>query len=135
MKLLPRRAKRPVEISGPARVDRRTKDLVRRLNAGDIAIIDHADIDRVAADTLIASGVVAVVNASPSITGRYPNGGPIRIVEAGIPLIDAVGPDVMDEVREGESIEVRDGALWCEGTTTSTTSRRCVRTCASTSRC
>jgi uncharacterized membrane-anchored protein len=115
VKLFRRRARRPVEIYGPARVDRRTKDLVRRLNAGDIAIIDHADIDRVAADTLISSGVAAVVNASPSITGRYPNGGPIRIVQAGIPLIDAVGAEVMDEVREGERIELRDGALWRDG--------------------
>jgi uncharacterized membrane-anchored protein len=110
-----RRSRQLVEISGPARVDRRTKDLVRRLNAGDIAIIDHADIDRVAADTLIAAGVSAVVNASPSITGRYPNGGPIRIVQAGIPLVDAVGPEVMDEIREGEQIELRDGALWRDG--------------------
>src|SRR4029079_13108718 len=110
-----RRAKRRSEIQGAARVARRTKDLVRRVDAGDIAIIDHADIDRVAADTLIASGVAAVVNASPSITGRYPNGGPIRIVQAGIPLIDAVGAEVMDEVREGESIELRDGAVWRDG--------------------
>jgi uncharacterized membrane-anchored protein len=115
VKLFRRRAARPVEIYGPARVDRRTKDLIRRLNAGDIAVIDHIDIDRVAADTLIASGVAAVVNASPSISGRYPNGGPIRIVQAGIPLIDAVGPQVMDEIREGEPIELRDGALWRDG--------------------
>jgi uncharacterized membrane-anchored protein len=94
------------------RSDRRTKDLVRRLNAGDIAVIDHRDIDRVAADTLVSAGVAAVVNASPSISGRYPNGGPIRIVRAGIPLLDAVGPEVMDEVREGEVLEIRDGALW-----------------------
>ncbi len=112
MKLRLRRAKRPVEISGPVRADRRTKDLVRRINAGDIAVIDHADIDRVAADTLVAAGVAAVINASPSISGRYPNGGPIRIVQAGIPLLDAVGSDVLDQVHEGEVLEVRDGALW-----------------------
>ena len=115
MRLFRRRAPRPVEIYGPARVDRRTKDLVRRLNHGDIAIIDHPDIDRVAADTLIAAGVAAVVNASPSISGRYPNGGPIRIVQAGIPLLDAVGPEVMDDVREGEPLELRDGAVWRDG--------------------
>jgi len=114
MRLFRRRAPRPVEIYGPARVDRRTKDLVRRLSAGDIAIIDHPDIDRVAADTLVSAGVAAVVNASPSISGRYPNSGPIRIVQAGILLLDAVGPDVMDEIREGEQLELRDGALWRE---------------------
>ena len=112
MKLRRRRASRPVVVSGPVRADRRTKDLVRRINAGDIAVIDHPDIDRVAADTLVAAGVAAVVNASPSISGRYPNGGPIRIVQAGIPLLDAVGPAIMDQIREGDVLEVHDGALW-----------------------
>ena len=112
MKLHRKRAARPIEISGTARADRRTKDLIRRINPGDIAIIDHRDIDRVAADTLVAAGVSAVVNASPSISGRYPNGGPIRIVSAGIPLLDSVGPEVMDQIREGEVLELHEGALW-----------------------
>jgi uncharacterized membrane-anchored protein len=112
VKLRHRRTQHPVEIRGTARIDRRTKDLVRRLAPGDIAIIDHPDIDRVAADTLVAAGVAAVVNASPSISGRYPNGGPIRIVQAGIPLLDAVGSAVMDQVREGDLVELHDGALW-----------------------
>jgi uncharacterized membrane-anchored protein len=112
MKLRRRGKARTVNVRGPVRGDRRTKDLIRRLNAGDIAVIDHRDIDRVAADTLIGAGVAAVVNASPSISGRYPNGGPIRIVQAGIPLLDAVGPDVIDEIQEGEVLELHDGALW-----------------------
>jgi uncharacterized membrane-anchored protein len=112
VKLRRRRAVRAVDVRGTARVDRRTKDLVRRLDPGDIAVIDHADFDRVAADTLVAAGVAAVVNASPSISGRYPNGGPIRIVQAGIPLLDAVGPAIMDQIREGDLIELHDGALW-----------------------
>jgi uncharacterized membrane-anchored protein len=112
MKIRRRRSSRPVAIAGTARLDRRTKDLIRRLNPGDIAIIDHRDIDRVAADALVSAGVAAVVNASPSISGRYPNGGPIRIVSAGIPLLDAVGSDIMDQIREGEQLELRDGALW-----------------------
>jgi len=112
MRRLRRRSSRPVAIAGTVRIDRRTKDLIRRLNPGDIAIIDHRDIDRVAADALVSAGVAAVVNASPSISGRYPNGGPIRIVSAGIPLLDAVGSDVMDQIREGEVLEVREGALW-----------------------
>ena len=57
---------------GRARVGKRTKDLTKRLEPGDIAVIDHADLDRVAADGLIDAGVVAVVNASPSITGPLP---------------------------------------------------------------
>jgi uncharacterized membrane-anchored protein len=112
MRVRKRRSSRPVDIAGTARVDRRTKDLIRRISPGDIAIIDHRDIDRVAADALVAAGVAAVVNASPSISGRYPNGGPIRIVSAGIPLLDAVGSDIMDQIREGEVLELREGALW-----------------------
>lgn len=105
----------PASARGVARVDRRTKDMVRRIERGDIAVIDHRDIDRVAAESLIAAGVGGVVNASPSISGRYPNGGPIRIVQAGIPLLDAVGADVMDLVSEGDAVEIADGALWRDG--------------------
>ena len=74
--------------AGVARVDRRTKDLVPRARRGDIAVIDHEDLDRVAAEGLVAAGVAAVVNASASISGRYPNLGPLILIEAGIPLLD-----------------------------------------------
>jgi uncharacterized membrane-anchored protein len=107
-----RRTKAPEEIEGSARVDRRTKDMIRRLVPGDIAVIDHVDLDRVAADGLIEAGVAAVVNASPSISGRYPNGGPIRVVRAGIPLLDAAGKEIMDRVREGDTLRVVDGEIW-----------------------
>jgi uncharacterized membrane-anchored protein len=101
-------------VVGPALVDRRTKDLVRRLQpaSGSIAVIDHTDIDRVAAEGLIAEGAIAVVNAGVSISGRYPNGGPIRIVEAGIPLLDAVGPDILDRVAEGDELRIVGGEVW-----------------------
>src|SRR5207247_1444342 len=91
---LRRREQTPAAVVGSAKVDRRTKDMIRRLVPGDIVVIDHADLDRVAADGLIEAGVVAVVNASPSISGRYPNGGPIRVVRAGIPLLDNAGRDL-----------------------------------------
>jgi uncharacterized membrane-anchored protein len=113
-----RRRSAPVETSvalGVARVDRRTKDLAKRIGRGEIAVIDHRDIDRVAGESLVAANVAAVVNANASISGRYPNGGPIRIVQAGIPLLDDVGPDVMERVHEGDVVEVRDGALWRGG--------------------
>src|SRR5271166_2648057 len=79
-------------LVAPARLDRRTKNLSRRLQPGDIAIIDHADLDRVSAESLLHCQVAAVVNVAPSITGRYPNMGPQLLVEAGVPLIDDVGP-------------------------------------------
>ncbi|MBM3675403.1 MAG: hypothetical protein FJW88_10730 [Actinobacteria bacterium] len=99
-------------ITGAARVDRRTKDLVKRLQPGEIAVIDHADIDRVAAEGLVAAGAAAVLNASASITGRYPNGGPIRIVRGGAVLVDDLGPNLLDQVAEGDELRVVDGEVW-----------------------
>ena len=103
------------EVAGIARVGARTKELTKRLQPGDIAVIDHHDIDRIAADMLIDAGVVAVVNAAPSISGRYPNGGPIRLVQAGVVLLDDVGAEVMHAVRDGDAVAVHDGGLWHAG--------------------
>jgi uncharacterized membrane-anchored protein len=110
-----RRTGAPDAVVGPARVDRRTKDLIRRLEPGEIAVIDHTDIDRVAAEGLIAEGAVAVVNGGSSISGRYPNGGPIRIVEAGIPLLDEVGPEVLDRIVEGDELRIVGNEVWRGG--------------------
>jgi uncharacterized membrane-anchored protein len=102
-------------IVGRARVDRRTKELVKRLQPGEVAIIDHRDLDRVAGDALVEAGAAAVVNASPSISGRYPNGGPIRVVRAAIPLVDDVGKGVMAAVAEGDLVEVDGGTVRARG--------------------
>ena len=102
-------------ITAIARVDPRTKDLTKRMQPGEIAVIDHADIDRVAAEGLIAAKVGAVVNAAVSITGRYPNGGPIRLVEAGIPLVDDCGEDLLTQVIEGQVLTLDGGVLRRDG--------------------
>ena len=102
-------------VVGRARVDRRTKDLLRRVGPGDVAVMDLLDLDRVTADALVESGVIAVVNASPSISGRYPNGGPTRIVQAAIPLVDDVGRDVMAAISEGDLVEVDGGTVRARG--------------------
>ncbi|MCH8627040.1 putative cytokinetic ring protein SteA [Arsenicicoccus piscis] len=86
----------------PIKVDRRTKDLTKRLRPGDIAVIDHADIDRVSAEALVACSPSAIVNARRSTTGRYPNIGPQIILDAGIPLVDQVGAAVLEQVEEGQ---------------------------------
>jgi uncharacterized membrane-anchored protein len=99
-------------VTGTAKIDRRTKDLVKRLQPGDIAVINHRDLDRVAADGLVGAGVSAVVNAGESISGRYPNGGPIRVVQAGIPLVDRAGENVVDRVHEGEQLRIDGGEVW-----------------------
>ena len=87
-------------------MDRRTKKLVRRIQPGEVAIVDHEDIDRVAAEGLVDARVSAVVNASRSISGRYPNLGPLTLLQAGIPLVDCVGPLLMDKVSEGSPVRV-----------------------------
>jgi uncharacterized membrane-anchored protein len=93
-------------------VDRRTKELVSRIEPGDVAVIDHEDLDRVAAEALVRAGVGAVVNAAPSISGRYPNLGPKILEEAGIPLLDRVGPLVLQKVREGDPVRLEDDRLF-----------------------
>lgn len=105
------RARRAGVVKGRATVGKRTKDLTKRLSSGDIAVIDHTDLDRVAADGLIDAGVAAVVNASLSITGRYPNGGPLRLLKAGVLLLDDVGSAVMDAGIDGELVCIEANQL------------------------
>ncbi len=93
-------------VGGRARVDGRTKNLIPRLLPGEVAVIDHEDLDRVAAEGLIRAQAGAVVNASRSISGRYPNLGPLLLAAAKIPLIDGVGAGVMADVREGQFLQV-----------------------------
>ena len=108
------KADEPPGIVAVARVDSRTKVLVKRLAPGDIAIIDHADLDRVSADELIACKVAAVVNVTKSVTGRYPNLGPRLLLDAGIPLVDDVGREVLTRVTEGTVVRL-DGHILYSG--------------------
>jgi uncharacterized membrane-anchored protein len=98
-------------VSGPARVDRRTKSLTKRLRPGDVAVIDHLDLDRVSAEALVACQPVAVLNAARSTSGRYPNLGPDILVSAGVPLIDDLGPDVMT-IGEGHEVRVEGACVY-----------------------
>ncbi len=115
MRLPTLRRTRPAEpgrIAGTARLDRRTKRLVGRLRPGDIAVIDHVDLDRVAADSLVAVGVAAVLNAKPSVSGRYPNLGPEVLIEAGIPLVDDLGEGVFEQIREGDTVRIEGNTVY-----------------------
>ena len=107
---------RLIEHTGPARLGRRTKELVRRLGSDDIAIIDHTDIDRVSAEELVESGVRVVVNVSPSQSGRYPNPGPLLLVRGGVRLIDVTDAELFEEVSDGERLTVRGASLFRNGT-------------------
>src|SRR3954447_12346167 len=101
-------------VTGTVRLDRRTKNLTKRLRPGDIAVIDHQDVDRVSADSLVACRVAAVVNAAPSISGRYPNLGPEILVSAGIPLLDDVGKEVFTKLKEGARVRLDGDTLYAE---------------------
>ncbi|MFP5283312.1 MAG: putative cytokinetic ring protein SteA [Actinomycetes bacterium] len=104
-----RRRSAAAAIGGVVRLDRRTKNLTKRLRPGEIAVIHHSDLDRVSAEALVEAGVSAVVNAVPSVSGRYPNLGPGILLEAGIPLIDDAGVHVFEELHEGDRVTL-DGA-------------------------
>src|SRR5215208_6945831 len=118
--LLPGRRNRPGReeaiIEGSARLGRRTKVLVKHLGPGDIAIIDHADLDRIAAEDLVATGVPAIVNVAPFSTGQYPNAGPLTLAEAGVRLIEAPEAPLFDELRDGQAIAISGGEIRSNGT-------------------
>ena len=105
----------PGVIRGAVRADRRTKQLIGRLQPGEVALIDHEDLDRLAAESLIERRVRAVLNVAASSSGRYPNLGPLVLAAAGVPLVDGVSPDLFDLVHEGDVLEIEDGRVLYQG--------------------
>ncbi len=113
---VPPETTRPLrEVAGVARLGKRTKQLVKRLRLGDVAIIDHRDLDRVSAEELVACGVQAVVNCAPSSSGRYPNSGPLVLVDAGVHLVDVPGAPLFERLEDGDPIVLRGGDLLRRG--------------------
>lgn len=100
---------------GRARLGKRTKLLVKRLGPGDIAVIDHDDIDRVAADDLVAGGVRCVLNAGCSTSGRYPNSGPMILVDAGVHLVDFPDAPIFDLLEDGQQLTVEGADVYRAG--------------------
>lgn len=98
-------------FDGLAKLDKRTKRLVKRLKSSDIAIIDHEDLDRVTAEALVETGVEVVINASCFTSGKYPNAGPLVLCSAGIHLLDNVGPEIFDLVKEGSRLSVKGESI------------------------
>ena len=99
------------EVAGPARLGRRTKRLVKELRPGAVAVLDHKDLDRVSAEDLIAAGVLAVLNCSPSSTGAYPNMGPLLLVQAGIHLVDLPDDALFKILADGDPVIVAGGEV------------------------
>ncbi|BBX58433.1 hypothetical protein TM48_02789 [Mycobacterium shottsii] len=109
--LLSRNTARPGLI-GTARVDRNIDRLLRRVCPGDIAVLDVLDLDRITADALVESGVAAVVNASSSVSGRYPNLGPEVLVNNGVTLIDETGLEIFKKVKDGSKVRLYEGGVY-----------------------
>jgi uncharacterized membrane-anchored protein len=99
-------------VHGPARVHRRTASVLSRLDEGDVAVLDHVDMDRDTAQALVDAGVVAVVNAGPMISGRYPNLGPELLVDAGLVVVDSAGPEIFDRVKDGTVLRIDGGVVY-----------------------
>jgi uncharacterized membrane-anchored protein len=112
--LLGRRSAAQTEASveGTARLGERTKHLVKRLRPGEVAVIDHVDVDRIAAEELIEAGVVAVLNAAPSSSGRYPNAGPLMLARAGIALVDAPDAKLFERLKDGDRVRLLGGTIY-----------------------
>lgn len=110
---LPGRAKKKepdLSLTGSVRVDPDPIHLARRLRHGEVAVIDVMDLDQRAAEALAAARPVAVLNAQASISGRYPNGGPLVLARAGIPLVDGLGRDILS-LRDGTKVRILDGGV------------------------
>ncbi|GII51624.1 thiamin pyrophosphokinase [Planotetraspora thailandica] len=101
-------------VTAVARIDRRTKRLTKRLNAGEIAIIDHVDVDRVSGEALVACGAAAVVNVATGISGRYPNLGPQILLDAGIPVVDNASPELFERISDGDVVRVHEGMIYLD---------------------
>ncbi|MBK5110386.1 MAG: hypothetical protein JJE10_03355 [Thermoleophilia bacterium] len=110
----------PPTTTGRIRPGRKTKDLVKSLGPADIALIAHRNIDRIAAEDLAASGVTAVVNNEPSSDDRYPNRGPLILVEAGVRLVDFPDDDLFDLLEDGQTVELVGPELRRDGNTVAT---------------
>jgi uncharacterized membrane-anchored protein len=98
-------------IEGTARLGRRTKDLVKRLRPAEVAVIDHRNLDRIAAEELAGCGVAAVLNVSPSSDGSYPNAGPLTLVRAGVPLVDVNDPSLFERIGDGDRLRIERGRV------------------------
>ncbi|CAM4484842.1 putative cytokinetic ring protein SteA [Nocardia ninae] len=101
-------------LSGIARVDRNTRRLLKRVGPGDVVVLDEMDLDRLTADRLVEAGVVAVINTSPSISGRYPNLGPEVLVANNILLLDTVSSDAFSKIKDGVKVRIDEGVVYAD---------------------
>lgn len=101
-----------MRVEARMKKDRKTKKLAKRIGSGEIAVINHVDIDEVAAKSLVEAKIKLVINADQSISGRYPNAGPMILNSNNILIIDNVGLEVFDALNEDDIIAVEDGKIY-----------------------
>jgi uncharacterized membrane-anchored protein len=101
-------------LVGTARVERRTRLLLPRLRPGDVAVVDHLDMDRATAQGLVDAGVQAVVNAAPMISGRYANLGPEVLTAAGVVLVDGIGVPGLAAIKDGSRVRLHDATVYVD---------------------
>ena len=101
-------------LVGTARVERRTRLLLPRLRPGDVAVVDHLDMDRATAQGLVDAGVQAVVNAAPMISGRYANLGPEVLATAGVVLVDGIGVPGLAAIKDGSRVRLHDATVYVD---------------------
>lgn len=102
-------------LKGKVKKDKRTKNLIKRLKPGDIALIAHKDLDEIAANSLVESKIKCIINTEKTISGRYPNQGPSILVEAGVPIFEVCDTDLFESIKEGETIEISNDAIIKDG--------------------
>jgi uncharacterized membrane-anchored protein len=102
-------------LTGRAILGMRTKEILPQLDAVTIPVINHENLDRVTAETMVEAGVNAVVNAAGSTTGAYPNMGPFILARAGVYILDGVGQKVFEKLSTGDEIELRGDGVYRGG--------------------
>lgn len=99
-------------LTGIVRIDKKTKDLAKRIKPGEIAIIDHKDIDAVAAESLIEAKIKLVINLDKSISGKYPNLGPQRLLDGDVPILDNVEENLFEMLKDGDEIKIINDEIY-----------------------
>ncbi len=104
-------------VSGKVIIDSKTKKLVKRIKPGEIAVINHRDLDRISCKSLKKSKVKAVINIDKSISGKYPNTGPLILLKAAIPIIDDCGNKLLNQIKEGNIVTIEKNLIKYKGET------------------
>lgn len=94
------------DVVGTVRVDRDLRALAGRLREGEFAVIDRVDLDRQSAELLVSAGARAIVNAAPTVSGRYPSLGATVVLDADVALLDRVGSDVLSTLKDGDEVRL-----------------------------